>query len=288
MVHKLLFRIVILLGLFALFPEGVAHADPIKFPPYSVTASATYSGSSPNYAMDGNSSTLWNSGGFGPQWIQIDLGKTAAVRKIRLQVAQSPSGNTVHEIAVGQSPTSLTTVDTLKLNTSDGQWIESKNFGKDGGNVRYIRITTKSSPSWVAWKEIQIQQGVEYFGYFYDAALDSHISETAAAGANLHWVWGTTQSELTTKLSATTAAGGKAMVYLSSLFTNSGGWVLRSDWADQWSIIKAAVSAVPNSVAAFYPADEPIQGGYSLADLTTVVNQVRADFPQIPVAVIPR
>jgi len=284
--HKFMISIVMLLGMFALLRPSVAHADPIQLPAYGVTASATYSGSSPGYAMDGSSSTLWNSGGFGPQWIQIDLGKTAAIRKIKLQVAQSPSGNTVHEIAVGQNPNSLTKVDTLRLYTSDGQWIESKDLAGDGGNVRYIRVTTTSSPSWIAWKEIQIQQGVEYFGYYFDAALESHISETAAAGANMHWVWGSTQDELTTKLRATTASGGKAMVYLSSLFTYSSGWVLRSDWTDQWNVIKAAVSAVPNSVAAFYPADEPIQAGYSLADLTTVVNRVKADFPQIPLAVI--
>ena len=87
-----------------------ALAEPTMVPPSSVVASNTYSGLvAPSYATDGNSLTMWSAGAVAPQWIQLDLGKTVPIDKIRLQVAQeTPSGNTTHVVQVGQNPSTLT------------------------------------------------------------------------------------------------------------------------------------------------------------------------------------
>ena len=138
-----------IVGLFvsaALFVAGRAHADPIKLQPIAVTASSTYQGSSPSYATDGNSATQWNAG-VAPNhqpypWIQLDLGRTVAIQKIRLQIAQSPSGTTGHLIDVGQDSINLANLTSKTVNSSDGQWIEyTCQSNQRYANVRYVRIT---------------------------------------------------------------------------------------------------------------------------------------------------
>src|SRR5438046_5341669 len=101
-----------------------ADADPIRVQPVAVTASGSWGGNVPGNAVDGNSATIWNSGGWATQWIQLDLGRTYAIRKIRLQVAQSPAGTTNHVILVGQDPDHLhPPITGFWSTTSDGQWL---------------------------------------------------------------------------------------------------------------------------------------------------------------------
>ncbi|MFM8175469.1 MAG: discoidin domain-containing protein, partial [Pirellulaceae bacterium] len=49
-------------------------------------------------AFDGNFSNLWNSNGFAPAWIEVDLGSVYSLEEFRLRVDQTPSGNTTHQI----------------------------------------------------------------------------------------------------------------------------------------------------------------------------------------------
>src|SRR2546430_16239080 len=58
--------------------------------PILTTASNSYPGAPPSLAVDGSLSTMWNSGGYAPQWIQLDLGQSSIISQIRLNVAQSP------------------------------------------------------------------------------------------------------------------------------------------------------------------------------------------------------
>jgi hypothetical protein len=266
-----------------------AQASPIKLQPIAVTASKTYSGSDPSYAADGKTSTAWNAGAGPSQWIQYDLGRTAAVRKIRLLPSQLPNGYTTHLIQAGQDANNLKTVTSLTGYTYDGQWVDYLcNTKAVCGNVRYIKITTTQSPSWVGWKEIEVYQGVEYIGYFGDAFewLGDYIGETTASGTNLVWIAGTTSTDtFAARLQEATAHGAKAVLVLSTILFS--GTTLRSDWQSRWATIASIVRAAPaNSVAALYPVDEPIGPGYLLTDLTTVISRVRQDFPTIPIGVI--
>src|SRR5512141_284341 len=51
-------------------------------------------------AVDGDFGTLWNATAFAPQSIEINLGSLNSIDEIRLYVAQSPAGNTTHEVWV--------------------------------------------------------------------------------------------------------------------------------------------------------------------------------------------
>jgi len=121
--------------------------------PQSATASATYNSSTAN-VYDGNYSTGWSSGGYAPQWILLDLGRSCSLSKLRLLVDQTPSGTTRHRVYGGPSSGSLALLYEFYGYTSKGQWLEWTPQTPIS-NVRYIKVETVQSPSWVAWFEIE-------------------------------------------------------------------------------------------------------------------------------------
>lgn len=128
----------------------------------NMSASATYLGSAASNVLDGNINTVWNSDSFpnANPWIELDLGSTQSVKKVRMLTLQSPARNTTHLIYAGNTPNPTTLIATTSAFTSDNQWINI-----DVSNwisARYIRIKTinstlpNPSPSWVAWRDIQV------------------------------------------------------------------------------------------------------------------------------------
>ncbi len=124
-----------------------------KLTAVGVTASASHPTAGPQYATDGNLSSAWVVDGFAPQWIQLDLGQSANLSQVRLSVQQDPAGQTVHEVWGGATPGSLTLLGTLSGYTQSGQWLELTTTAQ---NVRYVRVVTTGSPSWVAWNEVEV------------------------------------------------------------------------------------------------------------------------------------
>jgi hypothetical protein len=122
----------------------------------NVTASsAAYEGPA-SAAVDGSVGTMWNAAGPPGAWIEVDLGAAYDVSVLRLVVAQTPAGRAVHKIlgkaAAGNPYTELHELDAV---TSDGQVVTIAPSSAWSG-VRYLRIETVWSPSWPAWREIQI------------------------------------------------------------------------------------------------------------------------------------
>ena len=135
---------------------GGATAAAAKLSPKAVTASGTGTGNvAAGNVIDGKSETFWNAGGAPLQWIQLDLGEPTSVSKVRLQVLQTPGGATTHQIHGGPAPDQMQPINTMEGTTQDGQWLESNS---PASNVRYLRVTTSKSPSWVAWREIEVYQ----------------------------------------------------------------------------------------------------------------------------------
>lgn len=70
--------------------------------------------------------------------------------------AQYPAGNTVHRVQVRVSGSdAFETIHEFNGSTNDNNWLV---FEPDAPleNVSQIRVQTIVSPSWVAWKEIQV------------------------------------------------------------------------------------------------------------------------------------
>jgi hypothetical protein len=105
-------------------------------------------------AVDGTGAQ-WGAGASPTQWIQIDLGQTYTVSLIRLMVGQYPDGNTTHNVYAGNSADNLQLVHSFDGLTKDNQLLEFQPESPLTG-VRYVRIVTTKSPSWVAWKEIEV------------------------------------------------------------------------------------------------------------------------------------
>jgi len=122
-----------------------------------VTASASAAGNPPTNAVDGNLDTSWSAGATAPpeQWIQLDLGQTRTVARIRLVVRQEQGGGTAHQLWVGDSAADLRLISEIKGSTQDGQEIRYDIPGSQG-SFRYIRIVTTFDQSPVAWREIEL------------------------------------------------------------------------------------------------------------------------------------
>lgn len=106
-------------------------------------------------AVDGNENTSWGAGDFPPQWIEVDLGAPATVTSFRLLVTQSPNGSTIHRILVGSSASTLVEIHRFEQATATGLWL-TYTPQSPLSNIRFVRIETISSPSWVGWLEIEV------------------------------------------------------------------------------------------------------------------------------------
>lgn len=123
-----------------------------------VNASRSEAEKPPKYAVDGNLSTDWGSGGPPPQWIEIDLGAPSRVERVNMLVTQYPNGETVHRILFRAVDGEFIEVHRFEGSTGTGDWLE---FIPDEPfeNIQFIRIETVKSPSWVGWIEIEVFSG---------------------------------------------------------------------------------------------------------------------------------
>jgi len=123
----------------------------------AVRVSAIEPGHPGKDAVDGDTGTHWSAGAGPPQWIEIDLGSALDISEIRLTPSQYPAGRTVHRV-LGKGPGTggeFVLLHTFDGPTDDGQQIGFKPDSPWQG-IQVVRIMTDSSPSWVAWREIEV------------------------------------------------------------------------------------------------------------------------------------
>ena len=119
-----------------------------------VTAAAWLAENPPSLAVDGDPSTLWIAGAGPPMWLEVDLGTPARIAELRLRVAQFPAGPTAHRV-LALTPSGWTTLRDFVGSTIDDQVLTIRPSPAVEG-VTAIRVETSQSPSWVAWKEIEV------------------------------------------------------------------------------------------------------------------------------------
>ena len=265
--------------------EIYRHAFPGRKPfevqPLGLRVSSTYAGYPAWNAVDGNPNSLWNAGGFPPQWIELDLGQSSPLDRLRLLPSQSPSGWLAFEVDV----------DGVLARTDgrwakDNEWLEAKLMTEG----RRLRVRTTASASWVALREIEIYRPdptidpyhhLEYFGWW-DVSLYSQdpgadIEATVQLGANLMHVFA--DANLVTQLKMARASGAKAMVFLIDLW-DTNPLRLKSNWRELWTEINNRITKDPtlgDTVVAFNPHDEPYYHGATRSDLEALAGQIRAD-----------
>jgi hypothetical protein len=118
-------------------------------------ASRSLPSNPPDRAVNGSGDDWWGAGDFAPQWIEIDLGQPSTIRLFRLLTSQSPPGETRHQLLVGPTPDQLYLLYTFEGPTADLQTLEFAP-NEPVADVRYVRVVTRISPSWVGWREIEV------------------------------------------------------------------------------------------------------------------------------------
>jgi hypothetical protein len=280
--------------------SGLAKADPIKIQPISVWASSSYGGRTPDLVTDGNPNTEWNSGGYPPAWIILDLGRPMPIGKIRMLADILPAGTVSMTVAVGSDLASMRNVFFPYVNLSDMQWIEVSGDGSWNdhlGNVRYVKITTNSGPSWVAWREIEVYGGLEYFGYYVDATdgigdpnnSGDFIPQTTAAGTNLVWIGTSDMPTLASRLAEARQHSAKAIVDLSKICWLAPDYtqLIRDAQGTVCPAFDSVRDTINNNgyqdvVAAFYLNDEPYTRGAAKSDMAALATRIKGDFPSKP------
>lgn len=131
-----------------------------RWPNLALEAATTASGAlpenPPSMAVDGGPGTYWNSGDSAPQWIEIDLGRPQTIGSVALLTAQLPDGDTVHRVlGKGSVGDPYRLLHAFAGFTTEHQWLHYAP-PKPWEDVRFVRVWTTVSPSWVAWKEIRL------------------------------------------------------------------------------------------------------------------------------------
>lgn len=106
-------------------------------------------------ALDGDFGTLWNSGGGPTQWIEINLGGSYNILEMRLTISQFPRGKTVHRVLGKSANGQFILITTFEGDTTDGETLFFTPL-EPIPEIQFIRVETIETPSWVAWREIEI------------------------------------------------------------------------------------------------------------------------------------
>ena len=133
-------------------PSVKPEISGMRLKPKAASASRSNPGGDPTLNENGDFVRTWNAGARAPQWIQLEFAEPTAISTVLLHIEQNPDGPSTHEIYGGPTP------DALKLlATADGarnrQWVEVKVMATD---VKFLKVATTRSPSWVAWHEIEV------------------------------------------------------------------------------------------------------------------------------------
>lgn len=128
--------------------ENLAYQKPVR-------VSNSLPDQGPTLAVDESRGTQWGSGQHAPQWIEIDLEGQFAITEIRLIVAQWPEGATIHQISGRRSDGSFQVLHRFDQTTAEGDLLRFVPL-EPIPNIQILRIETLSSPSWIAWGEIEV------------------------------------------------------------------------------------------------------------------------------------
>ena len=152
-----------------------------------------------SHAIDGDPETSWTSGVYPVQWLEVTFDRFYLVDRIEMVVAQSPAGETSHQIWIGEaSGTSTKLHEYIDVPTSDGQTLS---LPLDPPLVlNQVSILTTKSPSWVAWREVRV--------------LGSLTTQPQFAGPPLDWPQIKLHGNLELPVQITNAGDGSGRLYV--------------------------------------------------------------------------
>jgi len=151
---------VIIICLFSSYPEtasgNILVSQNLGSSAYTASRSEN---STPEEAFDGifngTFANQWNAGWWPEQWIQVDLQQNYDINEVKLYIEQSPSpAFTVHSVFISDL-TMFSIPAFVFAGTTEQAGILDVRFAQPIYG-RYVMISTTVSPSWVAWREVQV------------------------------------------------------------------------------------------------------------------------------------
>lgn len=137
---------------------GAAHADTSAAAGLSAanySQSGVYNGANAQSAFNGGG---WNAGGFGWQWLQVDLGTVKSISGVSFYTGQLPNGVTSHHVYISNSNIgsnwgSLTAVASHVGYTQNGAFID---LGFAPVSGQYLEIAVNNGPSWTSIGQVEV------------------------------------------------------------------------------------------------------------------------------------
>ena len=119
------------------------------------SATASKNELSAQMAIDDDLESLWNASDYAVQWLMITLDDLYLVDSVEMTVAQTPAGETSHEIWLGDASGSLVKYkEFVEVQTEDGQILALA--VSPAKVIDRVLIRTVHSPSFVAWREVKV------------------------------------------------------------------------------------------------------------------------------------
>jgi len=132
-------------------PQGQAQDNIALGRP--ATASSSYSDMTPDKAVDGDLGTIWNSGGFSPSWLKVDLETITEIS--RMKVIHSATHNQTYSIDI--SDDDVTYVEVVPSGSRDKDFVHNFTPFATG---RYIRVNfTDGEGDWIHCSELEVYPG---------------------------------------------------------------------------------------------------------------------------------
>ncbi len=141
--------------LISLFTSAIANATPVEgLSSASYSQSGEWNGFSAESAFNGGG---WNSGNWGTQWVQVDMGSVQTIDWVSFVTGQLPNDVTwqniyISDSAIGDSWSSLTAVASRSGFTVSGTFLQL-DFAPTAG--RFLEIVANAGGSWTALNDIK-------------------------------------------------------------------------------------------------------------------------------------
>jgi len=119
-----------------------------------VSASANNADAGPQYAIDGNRNTMWNSGQMGKQSIEVDLGGAFDIKRFEILCTTTPPSEPEFEIEV-KSKDNPNYTQIIKRNEKIKDW-DSLVYHMEQKNITHVRLSETNNQSFVALLEFRI------------------------------------------------------------------------------------------------------------------------------------
>jgi len=160
--------------------------------PTSIGASNQVPGGEVGNAFDFDPATAWNAGGYFTQWITASFADPLVITSFALTPAQSPAGTVDHVFSGTAIDGSLVSIGRYSGYLADSQTLTSS--AASSGGLTSLTITTDASPSWVAWRSVNIQTtgSTRVYGYPSGTSDDhstNHNVPQNATDADLTTYW---------------------------------------------------------------------------------------------------